>query len=121
MKRVLVVDDELPIIDLLTQIIRFLGHEALSLTNGSKVYATAKSWKPDLITLDVMMPSPDGASVLDQLKDDPETAKIPVFMVTGLRNDPVTFERLVKANCIISKPIDAKEFIDCVRAALSPV
>ncbi len=117
MKRVLVVDDELSISNFVTDIVHLLGYETKTLTSGSRVLATAKSWKPDLITLDVMMPSPDGIQVLRQLKGDPETAAIPVFVVSVVANNDEVRSQLSQAQSIFQKPIDTKEFIAQVQKA----
>ena len=117
MKKVLIVDDELSISNFIVDIIRLLDYEPKILTSGTKVLATAKEWKPDLITLDVMMPSPDGIEVLDQLKKDPETAAIPIFIVSVMANNSEVSGKLAQAQWVFNKPIDTKAFIDQVRKA----
>ncbi len=85
-KKVLVVEDELSIASFMTDLIQDLGYDCRLLTSGVEVLQTAKDWKPDLITLDLVMPSPDGLQVLGMLKSDEETKNIPVF-VAILRTD----------------------------------
>ncbi len=115
MKKILVVDDELSIVNFLSDVVRVLGFEPKFLTNGKKVLATAKEWKPDVITLDIMMPSPNGLEVLDQLKNDPETADIPVYLISALTSNPEVQAKIGLAQAVFSKPIDTKEFIARLR------
>lgn len=110
-KRVLVVEDELSIADFLADVVQMLGCESKILTSGAKVLATAKEWRPSLITLDVMMPPPNGIEVLAQLKSDPETAQIPVFIVSVVAGKPEFLAQLDKAQEIFSKPLDTKQFV----------
>ena len=115
MKKILIVDDELSLVNFITDVVRILGFEPKFLTNGKKVLATAKSWKPDVITLDIMMPSPNGIEVLDQLKKDTETAAIPVFVMSALSADPEVLSKIKLAQAVFNKPIDTKEFIARLR------
>ena len=111
MKKILVVDDELSIVNFVSDIVSVLGFETKFLTNGKKVLSTAKEWKPDVITLDIMMPSPNGLEVLDQLKSDPATASIPVFVMSALTQNPEVQAKLRLAQAVFPKPIDTKDFI----------
>lgn len=112
MKKILIVEDELSIATFLTDIIQLVGFETRVLTGGRKVMEVAKDWKPDLITLDLMMPPPDGVAVLNSLKNDPATRDIPVFIVSVVANRPEFRERLGHASQIFSKPLDTRLFID---------
>ena len=114
-KRVLVVDDELSISNFIADIVLLLGYEAKILTSGKRVLSTAKEWKPDLITLDIMMPVPDGVEVLRQLKNDPETSSIPIFIVSVLAGSSGIKGALDQAQSVFQKPFETKAFIDQVR------
>lgn len=119
MKRVLVVEDELSIATFLTDVIHVLGHESKVMTSGRKVLETVKEWKPNLITLDIMMPSPDGIEVMEQIKNDPETSSIPIFIVSVVANDAELSDKLSKAQGVFQKPLETKLFIDQVRRVIS--
>ena len=120
MKKVLIVDDELSISDFLVDIVRLMNYEPKVLTSGAKVLKMAKEWKPDLITLDIMMPSPDGIEVLTQLKNDPETASIPIFVVSVVADKSEFRDKLSKAQKVFSKPLDTKKFINDLKDACNP-
>ena len=82
--RVLVVDDLEPNVKLLEAKLRAEYFDVLTALSGQKAIEIAKAEKPDIILLDVMMPGMDGFETCRQLKSLPETAHIPVVMVTAL-------------------------------------
>ena len=84
MGRILVVDDDASIRDLLTTALEVEGHEVVALPDGSAVVAQAADWRPHVIILDVMMPGRDGFEVLDDLKAEARTKDVPVVMLTAL-------------------------------------
>ena len=115
MRKILVVDDELSIVNFIADVSRVLGYEPKSLTSGKRVLDVAKEWKPDLITLDIMMPAPNGIEVLDQLKSDPETAAIPIYIISAMTIKPEMQGQIAKAQAVFPKPIDTKEFVRSLR------
>ena len=119
MKKVLIVDDELSIVNFITDVVRVLGFESRHLTDGKKVVATAREWKPNIITLDLMIPSPDGLTLLNQLKADPNTSDISVYIITALKATPELAQKLETAQAVFYKPIDTKEFIGHLRGPAS--
>jgi len=79
---VLVVDDDAATRDLLVRTLAREGYRVLQAADGSTGLALARSHRPDVITLDVVMPGLDGWELLSALKEDPEIAGIPVVMLT---------------------------------------
>ena len=84
MARVLVIDDELAIRDVLRMLLEFRGHEVFMADDGSRGFATAQRQAPDVIVLDLMMPVMDGFSALEALRADERTASIPVVILSAL-------------------------------------
>jgi two-component system alkaline phosphatase synthesis response regulator PhoP len=82
-KRILAVDDEPHILKLIAFSLRSHGFEVLEAGDGLAAVTVAQSEQPDLILLDVMMPALDGYEACRRLKADPETADIPIFMLTA--------------------------------------
>lgn len=111
MKKILIVEDELSIVNFISDVVRVLGYEVKSLNDGGKVFSTAKQWKPDVITLDILIPSPSGLEVLIHLKTDPETAPIPVLVMSGVTHAPEVKAHLHLAEAVFPKPFDLKDFI----------
>lgn len=82
MAQVLIVDDSPTEIHILTTILQKLGHSVQTANNGEEGVARAKELKPDLILMDVVMPGMNGFQATRQITKDPETAHIPVIIVT---------------------------------------
>ena len=82
-KRILVVDDEARVREMLEFRLRLFGYEVLTAANGSEALDVAASEKPDLVLLDVMMPELDGFQVCSRLKQNEATKNIPVVMLTA--------------------------------------
>jgi adenylate cyclase len=102
--RVLVIDDEETVRDLMRRFLTREGLEAVTAKNGVEGLALARELKPALITLDVLMPDLDGWSVLEALKADPVIADIPVVMLTIL--DEKTKGYALGADDYLTKPLD---------------
>ena len=116
---VLVVDDEEMNRELLRDLLEGQGHQVTEAENGEQGLQKVKENPPDVILLDVMMPGMDGFEVCRRLKADPETAPIPVLLVTALteRSDRLTGIE-AGANDFISKPVDTQDVILRVRNAV---
>jgi two-component system alkaline phosphatase synthesis response regulator PhoP len=82
-KRILAVDDEPHILKLVGLSLKSGGFEVLEAADGFLAMEMARSEHPDLVLVDVMMPGIDGYEVCRRLKQDPETAEIPVVMLTA--------------------------------------
>ena len=85
----------------------------LSATNGKSGIELARQLRPDLITLDIMMPEMDGWSVLKTLKADPDLKDIPVIMVSIVENKPMALD--VGALDSLTKPIAWDRLLDLTR------
>jgi hypothetical protein len=101
---ILVIDDDPAVRDLTSRFLAKLGFRVVTGDGGAEGLRLAKKVHPLLITLDVMMPEPDGWSVLRELKADPSLAEIPVIMVTVVDNEPMGID-LGASNYLI-KPVD---------------
>ena len=89
--QILIVDDVQTDRDLLTRTVIGSGHQVIAAADGKEAINLAKAHKPGLIFLDVVMPSMDGFATCRQLKKDPETASIPVVLVTTKSGDSDRF------------------------------
>ena len=115
--RILVVDDDPEIIDLIQEILELMESEVLVCTNGEEGLDLLKTemregHSVDVVLLDVMMPGEDGFHILDQMKTDPKLSQIPVIMITGL-NSVVAKARGLQmgAEDYITKPFDPQELL----------
>jgi two-component system, OmpR family, alkaline phosphatase synthesis response regulator PhoP len=83
-KKILVVEDQADLLELLRLQFKEEGFAIATATNGMEAVKKARSLVPDLILLDVMLPELDGFAVCELLRRDPATSSIPVIMVSGL-------------------------------------
>jgi len=118
LKHVLAVEDDRDILKLIAYSLECEGYEVTGATTGEDGVEAARSEKPDLILLDLMLPGIDGLEVCRRLKADPNTAHIPVIMVTakGEETDIVTgLEH--GADDYVTKPFSPKVLVARIRAA----
>jgi len=117
--RILVVDDEQDIRDLVKYNLEKEGFDISPVTTGEEAIQIARKIKPDLILLDLMLPGLDGLEVCKILKQEKETSEIPVIMLTakGEESDVVTGLE-IGADDYISKPFSPNVLIARVRAMM---
>ncbi|WP_410673875.1 response regulator transcription factor [Amycolatopsis sp. cmx-4-68] len=115
--RLLVVDDEATVRELLSAALRFAGFEVTSAATAGEAVAAATAQPPDLVLLDVMLPDMDGFEVVRRLRDD--GAPVPVLFLTARdrQADKVTGLSL-GADDYVTKPFDLNELIARIRAIL---
>jgi DNA-binding response OmpR family regulator len=83
MAKILVIDDETDVLLLCRVNLEHAGHEVVVTTSGEAGVQLARSERPDIIVLDLMMPRMDGFDVLQELADDPTTSSVPVLILTA--------------------------------------
>jgi two-component system response regulator MtrA len=124
MTRVLVVDDDPDVCDLVTYKLRKSGYEVRTATDGEQARSAVAQELPDLVLLDVMMPGPTGLEVLERWRAEPNTAVMPVILLTALAQES-DVERgfALGADDYIMKPFSPRELARRVAAVLarSPV
>ena len=105
-KRVLVVDDHAPTVNLIRDALETAGLSVLAARNGAECLLAVDRERPDLLILDVMMPVLDGLQTLRVLRGRPETADLPVIVLSG-RDDFQDFRDLCRngADLYLTKPI----------------
>lgn len=96
MTKILVAEDDKLISNSLCDALKAQGYEPTPAYDGEEAVAKCKEAAPDLVLLDIMMPKLDGISVLWELKSMPETAKIPVIVLTNI-GDVETISKIVEA------------------------
>jgi len=120
--RILVIDDEKEITEIVDAFLTTAGYEVAIENTAHGGVARAKSFKPHLILLDIMMPGTDGYEVCNQLKQDSATADIPVVFLTGkdARDDR---GRSFQSGCdlFVKKPFSCERLLDIVRIVLLSV
>ena len=118
-KKILVVDDEPDIVNMLKMRLEASGYEVIIAGDGNTAYNKAKSDSPDLIILDLMLPNMDGYQVCGLLKKDTRYAKIPIIIFTArAQKSDQDLGLEVGANAYITKPFEAKELLEKIKSLL---
>ena len=117
--KILIVDDEEDILDLVHYNLTKEGYEVFKVTTGEEAIESARDNMPELILLDLMLPGLDGLTACKILKNDPKTHNIPIIMLTakGEESDIVTGLEL-GADDYIPKPFSPRVLLARVRAVL---
>jgi two-component system alkaline phosphatase synthesis response regulator PhoP len=84
MKKILFIEDEAALQKAFSEVLRRADYKVISALDGEIALRLAKSEKPDLILLDLILPKKHGFEVLKELKEDPELKEIPVIVLTNL-------------------------------------
>lgn len=119
MQRVLIVEDEVDIADLIMFNLQRAGYEVLKAHDGIRGTELALAERPDLIILDLMLPGRDGYSVFREVRRDSRTAHIPVIMLTARAQTEDRIQGLeAGADDYLTKPFSPKELVLRVNAIL---
>ncbi|MCH2300947.1 MAG: response regulator, partial [SAR324 cluster bacterium] len=112
-RKILIIDDDPTVRELMRRQLERDGFEVHSASDGKEGITKAREIKPDLITLDILMPDLDGWSVLRSLKADPEVSSIPVVMASILDEKNKGFS--LGAADYLSKPLERERLIGSIR------
>ncbi len=116
-KRILIVEDERDILDLVRLYLEKEGYRTLGASSGTEALRLVKSDPPDLIVLDLMLPEMDGLEVCKRLRADSRTAMIPVIMLTAKAEESDTVIGLeLGADDYVTKPFSPKTLVARVKA-----
>ena len=122
MEKLLIIEDEADIRELISFNLEMSGYEVTKARDGEEGLAMARSGRPDLVILDLMLPGMDGLKVCSMLKKDPEMKHIPVIMLTARSEDDDIVNGLeTGADDYITKPFSPRILIARVKAALRRV
>ena len=114
-KTILIVEDEPKNMTLTKDILKISGYETIEAVDGRQGVEKAKSARPDLILMDIMMPKMDGYAACREIKADPATKNIPVIMLTAVGYD--LNKRLAKqmgADGYVTKPFSRQQLVDAI-------
>lgn len=112
----LVVDDDDVIRQLITVNLELEGFEVIPAVDGQDALDKVKDVRPDVVTLDVMMPRVDGWEAAARLREDPETAHIKVILLSArAQESDIQRGERIGVDAYLTKPFDPDELIDVVR------
>lgn len=119
-KKILVVDDEKDILEVLEKRLSSAGYDVIKVDNGKDAIRIAREQKPDLIVLDIVMPEIDGAMVAETLKQDVSTKGIPIIFLTCLltKKEESILGHKIHGHFFIAKPFDQEELLSEIKKTI---
>lgn len=118
-KKILAVDDDNDILDVIRIILEDEGYEVLTLANGKQIFEVVENNDPDLILLDVMLGGLDGRDICRALKQHELFKKIPVVMISASHNLNNLLQMPDAPNNFLAKPFDIDRLIEMVKSELA--
>ncbi len=116
MAKVLIVDDVQTDAQLMASMLQEAGYSCVTASNGDEGFQMAKTEKPNVILLDIVMPKQDGYQTCRKVKKDPDTKAIPVVMVSSKNQDSDKFwAEKQGASGYITKPFTKDSLVKAVR------
>ncbi len=121
MKKVLIVEDHLDLLDILTLQMEEMGFAVTSATNGIEAVEKAIEEKPHLILMDIMLPGIGGLEATRRIRSNPEAKEIPILAATAITNKS-QLRACIEAGCndVIVKPFTAEDLQEKIQAVLDP-
>ena len=118
-KKILVVEDDTDLLEMLRLSLKGAGYSIATATNGLEALRKARTLRPELIVLDLVLPELDGFAVCETLRKDRATASVPIIVVTGLSSE---FTRLAGfesgATDYVTKPFTPTELVSKIDSML---
>lgn len=119
--KILVVDDEPDVVDLINNILLGENFEVICAYDGIAAIDYAESEKPDLVLLDIMMPMMSGYEVCQQIKSNPQTQRIPVICMSSAHTQEARSSSIrAGASTLLVKPFVPAELVAQIRRYLKP-
>jgi CheY-like chemotaxis protein len=110
-KTILICDDDQDILEMLVLVLETYGYHAIAESNSPNLFNTIRKEHPGLVIIDLWMPLMTGDEVVKQLRQSPETEKLPVIVISASMDGKETAAN-AGANHFISKPFDIVNLID---------
>lgn len=107
--KILVVDDESPIVELVATLLTRKGYSVITSLSGTDGLRLSKEQRPDAIILDIVMPDLDGIQFAEEIRADPATNHIPIIFLTGMvKNNEVPNDHTIGGNHFLAKPFNSE-------------
>jgi DNA-binding response OmpR family regulator len=119
MRRILAVDDDKDILDILQYILEDSGYEVETLSDGHFLFEKINANMPDLILLDIMLGNMDGRDLCKAVKDKYSTHDIPIILISASHNVAGSMNKKGAPDAFIAKPFDIEELLLAVKGQLA--
>jgi CheY-like chemotaxis protein len=117
---VMVIDDEIHIRRLIARMLELAGYQVVEAANGPQALQLMRETRPDVITCDIAMPGMNGFQVLEAIKSQPETAGIPIIMLTALGQEKDANRAMdLGAADYITKPFGSINLVERIERQLA--
>ena len=119
-KKILIVDDNALMVEVMTYILKNSGYEVFSLTNGDEVFNQIKANHPDLVILDAILPGMNGKEICQLIKLNKTTQNLPVIMCSGDEDSiDASLKQTGAPDDVLQKPFDIDSLINMVELQLA--
>jgi two-component system response regulator VicR len=120
MTKIMVVDDEPDLVEVVKLILESDGYQVVTAGGGEEALDRIEKEKPDLVLLDIIMPRMDGWEVFSRIKSNPKTHEVPVIMLTAKdqRIDKLIGLHVVRVDDYITKPFGRAELLERIKRVL---
>lgn len=116
-KKILVVDDSQPILELASTMLKLLGYTPIKASSGVEALKMLAQEKPDMALLDVILPDMDGFKICQHIRSNAKTAGMPIFMVSAKKTlEDVERGKKAGANEYVTKPFKSMEMAKLIEA-----
>lgn len=120
MQRILVIEDEEPVREVLVEFLEVEGFQTIGAENGKDGIQLAQNFQPDLIICDILMVGVDGYAVLAALQQEPKTARIPLIFLTAKVGEAAVQQGLaLGADDYLEKPVRIADLLKAITTQLS--
>jgi CheY-like chemotaxis protein len=119
LKKILIVDDNEFIIEVMTYILSNSGYDVIALNSGDGVLDHIKTDHPDLVILDMMLPGADGRDICKEIKQHEDTKNLPVIICTGSHELELSMNQQGAPNDVLYKPFDVDALVGMVAYQLA--
>lgn len=118
-KKILVLDDDLAILEVLKDILEYSGYKVNTLSRGDKVFEKIQEYHPDLILLDVMLAELDGREICRDIKQQSDIANIPVILISATHDLSTCLNQKGAPDDFVAKPFDLDNLLDKIEHQLA--
>lgn len=118
-KKILVLDDDQDILDILSLILTEEGYEVRALSSGENVFNDLSDFHPDLVLMDVLLGGMDGRSICEEMKANNLTCSVPVILISGTHDLAASLDKPGAPNDFIAKPFDVDYLLSTVKKHLA--
>ncbi|MES2278708.1 MAG: response regulator [Bacteroidota bacterium] len=118
-KKILVVDDDQAILEMLDEVLSYYGYEVSTLSRGDKVFDRIDEYHPDLILMDIMLAGMDGRTICRAIKSVKSVSDIPIILISATENGASCLNKEGAPDDFVSKPFDLSFLIEKIEHQLA--